>query len=232
MKKVLSKKYIVNFIVILFFFNLFINVTINNEVKASTKLYKDDNFGETILVADSSADNMWKSASSWFKGVNPNKNASQATNVVSEFSSIVNVVGTTIIVIATIFLGIKYIIGSVESKTEVKESLITLLIACLFFFGWQQISNILVPGGKLIWSSTDDTSYKQLIGRVFSTVTFILNVAAIAAIIYVGVRYIFSGASGKAELKGRSPYFIIGIILAFCSVSLLNFVSKVINEMF
>lgn len=117
-----------------------------------------------------------------------------------------------------------------ESKTEVKESLITLLIACLFFFGWNEISNILVPGGKLIWSSTDDTSYKQMVGRVFNTVVFILNIAAVIAIIYVGIKYIFSGASGKAELKGRSPYFIIGIILTFCSVALLNFVSKVINE--
>lgn len=228
MNKIFSKRNIVNFIVCFIFFNLFINVTIYSDVNASTKSYEDEN---SVLVADSSVDKMWSSASSWFKHVETNKNSTQAKNVVSEFSSIINVVGTTVIVIATIFLGVKYIIGSVESKTEVKESLITLLVACLFFFGWQQISAILIPGGRLVWSSTEDTSYKQLVGRIFNTAVFVLNIAAIAAIIYVGIRYIFSGASGKAELKGRSPYFIIGIILAFCSVSLLNFVSKTINEL-
>lgn len=228
MNKIFSKRNIVNFIVCFIFFNLFINVTMYSDVNASTKSYEDEN---SVLVADSSVDKMWSSASSWFKHVETNKNSTQAKNVVSEFSSIINVVGTTVIVIATIFLGVKYIIGSVESKTEVKESLITLLVACLFFFGWQQISAILIPGGRLVWSSTEDTSYKQLVGRIFNTAVFVLNIAAIAAIIYVGIRYIFSGASGKAELKGRSPYFIIGIILAFCSVSLLNFVSKTINEL-
>lgn len=230
MKKFLNKKSIINIVIGFMFFNLFINATVYNDVNASTKISESEKYENSILIADTSADEMWRSASNWFKGVDTNNNSDQAKKIVSEFSSIINVVGTTVIVIATIFLGVKYIIGSVESKTEVKESLITLLIACLFFFGWNEISNILVPGGKLIWSSTDDTSYKQMVGRVFNTVVFVLNIAAVIAIIYVGIKYIFSGASGKAELKGRSPYFIIGIILTFCSVALLNFVSKVINE--
>ena len=226
MKKILNKKSIINIVIGFMFFNLFINATVYNDVNASTKISESEKYENSILIANT----MWSSASNWFKGVDTNNNSDQAKKIISEFSSIINVVGTTVIVIATIFLGVKYIIGSVESKTEVKESLITLLIACLFFFGWNEISNILVPGGKLIWSSTNDTSYKQMVGRVFNTVVFILNIAAVIAIIYVGIKYIFSGASGKAELKGRSPYFIIGIILTFCSVALLNFVSKVINE--
>ena len=84
----------------------------------------------------------------------------------------------------------------------------------------------------MVWSNVNDASYKNLVGRVFSSIVFVLNVATIAAIIYVGVRYIFSGASGKADLKARSPYFFIGIIMAFCSVSFLTFVSNVINEVF
>ena len=176
------------------------------------------------------ADEMWQSASTWFGKIATNNNSSQAIEVVNEFVEMVNVIGTTIIVLATIILGIKYIIGSVESKTEVKESLVTLLVACIFFFGWTAISNIIIPDGRLVVSDVNDTTYKSMIGRIFDVGVFIANVASIAAIIFVGVKYIFSGASGKADLKGKSPYFIIGIIFAFCSVSFLNFLSDVINE--
>ena len=108
--------------------------------------------------------------------------------------------------------------------------IITLLVACVFFFGWSNLSGILIPGGELVWSSTEDTSYKQLIGRVFKTVTFAINIAAVVAIVFVGVKYIFAGASGRAELKGKSALFIVGIILSFCAVSVLTLLSDVINE--
>ena len=185
--------------------------------------------GSTVYAATSNE--MWKSASTWFGGVGTNDNSTQAVEIINEFVDMVNIIGTTVIVLATIFLGVKYIIGSVESKADVKESMITLLVACIFFFGWNAISNILIPNGRLVFTSTTDESYTNLVGRVFNTGIFVLNIAAIAAIIFVGVRYIFSGASGKADLKGKSPYFIIGIILSFCSVSFLTFLSKVINEM-
>lgn len=219
MKKILNKKNIRVFIITILFVNFFTNIILSSSVLAASN-------GATNV------DGMWSKASSWFGKINTADNSQRAVDIVSEFSSIVNVIGTTLIVIATIFLGIKYIVGSVESKADVKESLITLLIACIFFFGWQGMSAILIPGGRLVWSSASDTSYKNLVGRTFNNVIFALNVATIAAVIYVGVRYIFSGASGKADLKSRSPYFLIGIIMAFCSVSFLTFVSNVVNDMF
>lgn len=184
-----------------------------------------------VLAADNtSANAMWRSASSWFGKVRTNANSEQAVYIINEFIDMINVIGTTVIVLATIVLGIKYIIGSVETKADVKESLITLLVACIFFFGWTGISSILIPNGRLIFSNTHDTTYTSMVGRIFSTGTFIANVVAIAGVIYVGVRYIFAGASAKADLKSRSPYLIIGIILAFASVSFLTFLSNVIND--
>lgn len=183
-----------------------------------------------MAAGATSVNGMWSSASSWFGKIRTNANSEQAVDIINEFIDMINVIGTTVIVLATIVLGVKYIIGSVETKADVKESLITLLVACVFFFGWTGISSILIPNGRLIFSSTSDTTYTSMVGRIFSTGTFIANVAAIAGVIYVGVRYIFAGADGKADLKSRSPYLIIGIILAFASVSFLTFLSNVIND--
>lgn len=185
-----------------------------------------------------SANGMWESAGNWFKDTRVDQNgyavgvSEISFNVVEQFMDIVNYVGTTIIIIATMFLGVKYMFGSVDGKADVKESMITLLVACVFFFGWQYLSTVIidVTTGELIVAKTSDRSYKDMFGRILAIVITIVKVAAIAGVIYVGVRYIFSGATGKADLKGRSGYFIIGIILTFCSVSVLTMIANILKD--
>lgn len=193
-------------------------------------VYADPPRSITQPSGSSDAGTMWQQATKWFKGVNKDDNSSQAVEIINEFVDMVNVIGTTVIVIATIILGIKYIFGSVDSKADVKESLITLFVACIFFFGWTAIKNVLFPSNQFALTSDSDSSYKDLIGRVFNIVVYFANIAAILGVIYVGVRYIFSGANGRAELKGKAVYFLIGIILSFATVSFLTFLSSSINE--
>ena len=183
----------------------------------------------------------WGDANSWYEGQDfdtsdygPNNIGSletvapDAVEVINSFANMVNVVGTTVIVLVTIFLGIKYMFGSFEAKGDVKESLLNLIVACIFFFGWSSIWNLLFSGGKFIFSA-GATSYTTVVARIFNTLTNIANFLAVGAVIYIGIRYIFSGAQGKAELKGKSGQFIIGIILAFCSVGFLNYISSLVK---
>ena len=182
------------------------------------------------------SEEFFQKAGTWFEGVQKegeNNVSPISIEVVNSFMDIVNYVGTVIIIIATMFLGVKYMFGSVDGKSEVKESLVTLLIACVFFFGWQYIRDIVLisNGTQLFISDPGDSSYKLLFARLLGVVTMIVKVAAIAGVIYVGVRYIFAGASGKADLKGKSVYFIIGIILTFCSVTVLTVFSNMLQEL-
>lgn len=172
----------------------------------------------------------WGSASSWFGSAREYETPEGVSTIIDTFSKMINVVGTTVIVIATIVLGIKYIIGTVESQTSAKEGLITLFVACIFFFGWTSISNLLFPNNEFIFTSNSDTSYENMVGRIFSTFTYIAQFIVVAAIIYVGIKYIFAGATGRAELKGKSVYFIIGIILVFATTNVLSFISNIISD--
>lgn len=175
----------------------------------------------------------WGDASSWFGLAQGSYTPPEQINsIIDTFTDMINVVGTTVIIIATIVLGIRYIIGSVESQTAAKEGLITLLIACVFFFGWTAISNLLYGGEQMnfIFTSSTDNTYENMVGRIFATFSYIAQFIVIGAIIYVGIKYIFAGASGRAELKGKSVYFIIGIILVFATTNVLDFISKIIND--
>lgn len=213
-----NKNYIKKIVVALFVLVVIFNVVGLNHVSAA------------------SSNDFWKSAGQWFTGVQRETNnnvSSQSIDIVNSFMDMVNYVGTVIIFIATMFLGLKYIFGSVDSKADVKESLITLLIACVFFFGWQYIRDIILIGNgtQLFITSNSDTTYKLLFARLLYVVTQIVKVAAIVGVIFVGVKYIFAGASGKAELKGKSAYFFIGIILTFCCVTVLTVFSNMLVDL-
>ena len=175
----------------------------------------------------------WGQAAGWFKEAKGSYfMPTQATSIINIFTDMINVVGTTVIVIATVVLGIKYMLSSVDSKTEAKEGLITLFIACVFFFGWTSISELLFPKNNFIFISNTDTSYENVLGRILSAFSYIANIIAILVVIYVGVKYLLAGASGKADLKGKSVNFIIGIILVFATTNALTFISKIITETF
>lgn len=223
-----KKNFLITFIKTMFVTIFFFYASIS--VFNTSLVYADPPRSITQPSGSSDAGTMWQQATKWFKGVNKDDNSSQAVEIINEFVDMVNVIGTTVIVIATIILGVKYIFGSVDSKADVKESLITLFVACIFFFGWTAIKNVLFPSNQFALTSDSDSSYKDLIGRVFNIVVYFANIAAILGVIYVGVRYIFSGANGRAELKGKAVYFLIGIILSFATVSFLTFLSSSINE--
>lgn len=57
-------------------------------------------------------------------------------------------IGTAIAVIYSVVLGIKFMIGSMEEKAEIKESLIPFIIGCAVLFGAFGIWKIVVSVGN------------------------------------------------------------------------------------
>lgn len=194
-------------------------------------------------------------AGNWFVSGDPNssepKDPSFSLSEVSMFKSgafsqivtVVNAIGTSVIAIVAVILGIKYLMGTARGKSEVKDQLIGLLVACLLFFGWSNISSLFIKNAQFDPSTgtyTDVSAVTQLFlfegttsipaiaSRIFAIAVFIGKIVAIIITMYLGVKYIFSGADGKAELKEKGPMFIIGILLVFCTLNVLSFISDII----
>ena len=188
----------------------------------------------------------WNKASEWYKPGSTDIYFN--ANVMSDFAGIVEKIGTGVIAIATVVLGIKYILGSVSDKVSVKENLITLLIACIFFFGWTNIrgliiknitydpntQNIAVSGisGNTQLFIFNGSSIESAFASVFSIIVLIAKFIAVIATVYMGLKYIFSGPEVKAKLKEKSVMYIIGIIMIFTTLNILSFISTSINSSF
>ncbi|MBR5228140.1 MAG: hypothetical protein IKV94_05855, partial [Clostridia bacterium] len=56
---------------------------------------------------------------------------------------------------------------------------------------------------------------------------YIVNVLSVGGIIYIGIKYMMAGADGKAEMKVKLVPVIMGIIMVYGTLNLINFILKI-----
>ena len=184
----------------------------------------------------------WDQATNWYKpgATNTYLDAS----VITDIGKLVEIIGTAVIAIATVVLGVKYVLGSVTDKAEVKDSMVTLLFACIFFFGWSSLRGVLIKnvgydsngavngitGATQLFIFAGEDGLENAFATIFSLVIIIAKIIAVLATIYMGVKYIFAGSEGKAKVKEKGVMYIIGILLIFTTLNILSFISDAINN--
>ena len=68
--------------------------------------------------------------------------------------------------------------------------------------------------------------------NVWSTIQVIVQIAAIAAIVFAGVRYMFASADDKADIKKQTVILIVGAVLVFAAVPFAKFITDIANQIF
>lgn len=196
------------------------------------------NSNMVYATSDISGEEWWDKATSWYSG-QKNESGGIDTSMLTGITNLIETVGTAVIAIVTVILGIKYMFGSVNGKAEVKENLINLFVACLFFFGWSNIRGILIVGdatganginGNTQLSFFQNGDISGAFSQIFTFALVIAQSLCVAVILFLGVKYIFAGADAKAHLKEKSPLFIIGIILIFCTTGFIRFIASVVTS--
>lgn len=64
------------------------------------------------------------------------------------------------------------------------------------------------------------------VSKIWSTVLTVLQILAIAAIVYAGVKYMFAAAEDKAEIKQGLIGLAVGAILVFGASTIVQFILK------
>lgn len=76
-------------------------------------------------------------------------------------------------------------------------------------------------------SSSISTTAERIVG----TIATILQVLAVCGIVALGVKYMFAGASDKANIKQTLIYAVIGLILVFSASAVVKMVMKMGNDL-
>ena len=69
-----------------------------------------------------------------------------------------------------------------------------------------------------------------VVKNVWSTVFIIVQILAVAAVVFAGLRYMFASADAKADIKRSMGMLAVGAILVFAATTILQFVVKAAKE--
>jgi len=70
----------------------------------------------------------------------------------------------------------------------------------------------------------------NLAGKIWSTVSTIVQILAVAAVVFAGLRYMFASADQKADIKKSMGILAVGAILVFAATTIIKFVTNIADN--
>lgn len=104
---------------------------------------------------------------------------------------------------------------------------ILMLVAVMFVSFAPSImatANATVEKVNGLAKGTGVDSINTSVNKVWSTVLTILQIAAVAAIVVAGVRYMFASADQKADIKKGMIGIVVGAVLVFAASTVVQFI--------
>ena len=65
---------------------------------------------------------------------------------------------------------------------------------------------------------------------VWATIATIVQILAVVAVVFAGIRYMFASADAKADIKKQTVILIVGAVLVFGATAILKFVESATTQ--
>lgn len=111
---------------------------------------------------------------------------------------------------------------------KIAKILPVLMVMCLVLTS--VYANISVP--DKLPGGTSSPVVDGVVGNVWATVRTVVQVLAIAAVVFAGLRYMFASADTKADIKKQMGILALGALLVFAASTILGFVADIAPNIF
>ena len=165
-------------------------------------------------------------------GVDISKNGGEDgfLNIRGLFNGVIDMIftiGNLIILVAIVFMGLRYVWSGAQGKSDIKESMINMSAGVIFFYLAQGIYDFLA--GIFVGYATA-SSFDQFGKDAWATVALIAQYGSLIGLIAVGLRYMLNNADTKADIKKQLFPVILGLVLIFCVTNVATFIINVGQE--
>lgn len=75
------------------------------------------------------------------------------------------------------------------------------------------------------------TTLDNTVKNIWASLTLILQILAVAAIVFAGVRYMFASADSKADIKKQMIILVIGAVMVFAASTIIQVIVNVTNDL-
>lgn len=137
---------------------------------------------------------------------------------------IVLLIGNLVFAAVTVVLGAKYIWSSAEGKSEVMESLPAFVVAVIFFYLGELLVNWLIGATSNITTARD---WKTVSGYIIWIINTVVRYTAFGGILFLGLKYMFSSAEGRAQMKTNVGALILGITFVFMASTVVDYIISI-----
>lgn len=72
---------------------------------------------------------------------------------------------------------------------------------------------------------------ETLVNNVWGTVALVVQVLAIACVVFAGLRYMFASADAKADIKKQTIILVVGAALVFGATYIIEIISNVTEDL-
>ena len=106
-----------------------------------------------------------------------------------------------------------------------KKIIASLVVVCMVVLAGVFVTTYAVNASFPSGSSSVGTM-STVVGKTWNTASTVVQVIAVAAVVFAGVRYMFASAEKRADIKRGLSYLAIGAIFVFAAASVARFVVR------
>lgn len=106
-----------------------------------------------------------------------------------------------------------------------KKIIASLVVVCMVVLTGIFVTTYAVNASFPSGSSTT-SALTGAVGRTWNTVSLVVQVIAVATVVFAGVRYMYSSAEKRADIKRGLSYLAIGAVFVFAAASVARFVVR------
>ncbi len=106
-----------------------------------------------------------------------------------------------------------------------------VIMVCLVMFSFSFVfADEPIKANNVISNGTASNGIVRVTGNIWQTVIVVIQVLAVAAVVFAGLRYMFASADQKADIKKQLIILVIGAVLVFGASTVLGIISNVTKE--
>ncbi len=106
-----------------------------------------------------------------------------------------------------------------------KKIIASLVVVCMVVLAGIFVTTYAVNASFPSGSSATST-LTSAVGKTWNTVSLVVQVIAVATVVFAGVRYMYSSAEKRADIKKGLSYLAIGAVFVFAAASVARFVVR------
>lgn len=156
-----------------------------------------------------------------FKGSTTSLGTILSNFIKGDIKNTILLIGNLVFAAVTVILGAKYIWSSSEGRSEVMESLPTFVVAVIFFYLASSLVDWFTGATSNITTSHD---WKTVSGYIMWIIETVVRYAAFGGILFLGLKYMFASAEGKAQMKTSMGGLIIGLVFVFLASTVVDYI--------